>query len=61
MHTMMDEIYDRNYQAARHTMNAGLAVLFDRFFAAAGNAFKVLHRIQFSAPWNARTRHVRCD
>ena len=48
---MMDEIFDRNYQAARADLNAGL----NRGFARIGNAlsasFNALHRIQWSAPW----------
>lgn len=48
---MMDEIFDRNYQAGRADFNAGL----DRGFARIGNAFsttfKALHRIQWNAPW----------
>ena len=48
---MMDENFDRNYQAGRADLNAGL----DRGFARIGNAlsttFQVLHRIQWSAPW----------
>jgi len=48
---MMDEIFDRNYQAGRADLNAGL----DRGFARIGNALsaslKALHRIEWNAPW----------
>ena len=48
---MVDEIFDRNYQAGRADLNAGL----DRGFARIGNGlsatFEALHRIQWSAPW----------
>ena len=46
MITMMDEIFDRNYQAGRADFNAGL----DRGFARLGKALSAslgaLHRVQ---------------
>ena len=44
---MRDEIYDRDYQAGRDALNDGI----DRLIQGAGNAFRVLHKIQFDAPW----------
>ena len=44
---MRDEIFDRDYQAGRDALHDGI----DRLIAGAGNALKVLHRIQFDAPW----------
>ncbi len=55
---MMDEIFDRNYQAGRAELNAGL----DRGFASLGrafaNSFAALHRIQWNAPWVPQSKDV---
>jgi len=49
---MVDEIYDRQYQAGRAELNAGLG----RGFAAIGRGLEALHRFEWSAPWKpART------
>ena len=51
MHTMIDEIFDRQYQAGRAELNAGI----DRAVAHVGRSilttFEALHRVQFAAPW----------
>jgi len=57
---MIDQIFDRNYQGARHAMNSEATAMFERFFRAAANAFKVLNRIEYSAPWTDRARKVQC-
>ena len=49
---MIDEIYDRHYQASRAQMNASLGTAFAQVAEAVGNSFKVLNRIEYSAPWN---------
>ena len=58
MTTMIDEIFDRQYQAGRADLNAGL----DRAFAAigrgVGDTLKVLHRIEWDAPWAAKPKTV---
>ena len=48
---MMDEIFDRNYQAGRADFNAGLDRGFARIGSALAATFKTLHRIQWHAPW----------
>jgi hypothetical protein len=53
MVTMVDELYDRHYQDGRTEMNAALSGIFSRFGHAFGNAFKVLNRIEYSAPWTS--------
>ena len=55
---MVDEIYDRTYQEGRAELHAGLDRAFARLGAAIGNAFKVLNRIEYSAPWAARGKNV---
>jgi len=51
---MIDEIFDRQYQAGREQLNAGL----DRAFAAIGRevglGLKALHDIEWNAPWAAK-------
>jgi hypothetical protein len=49
---MIDQHFDRQYQAGRADMNAALGNLFGRLSDAIGDSFKVLHRIEWSAPWN---------
>jgi hypothetical protein len=55
---MMDEIFDRNYQAARADLNAGLDRTFARIGRALGDSFQALHRIQWDAPWTHEKRDI---
>jgi hypothetical protein len=59
MVTMVDEIFDRHYQAGRNEMNAAILEIAGRFGKAFGNAFEVLNRIEYSAPWAAKPRRAR--
>jgi hypothetical protein len=59
MVTMIDEIFDRNYQVGRAGFNGALTQAFARFGHAIGNAFAVLNRIEYSAPWTAKPRKAR--
>jgi len=56
---MIDEIFDRNYQAGRAELNASLTDAFSRLGEAVGNAFAVLQRIEYSEPWNIKRKAVR--
>ena len=58
MVTMVDEIYDRHYQAARSELNVSIVSAFARLSKAVSNAFKVLNRIEYQAPWAAKARHL---
>ena len=60
MITMVDQLYDRDYQVGRDALNASLVVLAGRLGRALDNAFSVLNRIEYSTPWNARARSVPC-
>lgn len=51
---MIDEIFDRQYQAARKDMGAAIAREAARLAKALGNAFGALNRAFYSAPWTAR-------
>ena len=53
---MIDETYDRHYQAARGELNAALSRGFGRLGRAIGNAFQVLNRIEYESPWAARAK-----
>ena len=59
MVTMVDEIFDRHYQAGRTEMNAAILNLAVRFGGAFVNAFKVLNRIEYSAPWAVKPKRAR--
>ena len=59
MVTMVDEIFDRHYQDGRNELNASILDLADRLGKAVGNAFSVLNRIEYSAPWAVKPRRVR--
>ena len=56
---MIDEIFDRTYQNGRADLNAGLDRIFRRIGRTAGNAFHVLSRIEFDAPWKESPRKPR--
>ena len=56
---MIDEIFDRTYQSGRADLHAGLDRLFAPIGKAIGNSFAVLHRIEWSAPWNQTAKRAR--
>ena len=59
MVTMIDEIFDRNYQAGRDELNNTMLFELSRLGTAVANAFSVLNRIEYDAPWSAKAKHVR--
>ena len=59
MITMIDEIFDRHYQESRNELNAAIDSGFSRLSRAVSNAFEVLNRIEYSAPWAAKSRRAR--
>ena len=58
---MVDEIFDRHYQEARGELNAAIGRGLDRLSHAVGNAFQVLNRIEYQAPWAAKAKRARCN
>ncbi|HET9810550.1 MAG TPA: hypothetical protein VFP53_02495 [Sphingomicrobium sp.] len=56
---MIDELFDRNYQSGRTDLNAAVQLLLNRAGRAALNAFEVLARIEYNAPWLERRRTAR--
>lgn len=61
MVTMLDEIYDRDYQVGRDALTALIANGISRLGHAIGNAFQVLNRIEYQAPWTAKPKRARCN
>jgi hypothetical protein len=57
MKTMIDEIFDREYQAGRADLNAGLDRLVSRLASAFGDTFDSMKRVQFNAPWARKDVH----
>ncbi len=54
---MMDQHFDRQYQAGREHLNDGIDRLVVRLLREGRIVFDALHRIHFSAPWtNSRPR-----
>ena len=48
---MMDEIFDRQYQAGRADLNAGLDRAFGTIGRELGKSLAAIHRFEWSAPW----------
>jgi hypothetical protein len=61
MVTMVDEIFDRQYQAGRDRLNASLIGAFGRFGHAVHDAFEVLVGIEYQAPWSAKPKKARLN
>ena len=61
MVTMVDEIFDRHYQAGRDELNAAISSGFGKLSRAIGNAFKVLNKIEYHEPWSATRNRARCN
>ena len=59
MVTMIDETFDRQYREAREELNSTILDLAARLRSAVGDAFAVLNRIEYSAPWTAKPRRAR--
>jgi hypothetical protein len=54
MKTMRDEIFDRDYQSGRAELHAGIDRAIANIGRSLGDSLKVLHRIEWSAPWQAK-------
>lgn len=61
MLTMLDQIFDRQYRAARSELNSALTDGLSRAARAFLKSFEVLNRIEYSAPWAVqRNRTTAC-
>jgi len=61
MVTMIDEIFDRSYQASRSELNAAITGGLKRLGHAVGETFAVLNRIEYSAPWARPAKKARVN
>jgi hypothetical protein len=59
MVTMVDEIFDRGYQAARSNLNSSITEGLSAIAHTLGDSLEVLHRIEWSAPWAAKQKRAR--
>jgi hypothetical protein len=59
MITMIDEIFDRHYREGRNELNAAILGFASRIGKSVGNAFAVLNRIEYSAPWAPKSKRAR--
>jgi hypothetical protein len=59
MVTMVDEIFDRHYQAGRTELNGALVDMIKGLGRNIGLSLRVLNRIQFSAPWLEKPKSAR--
>jgi hypothetical protein len=57
---MRDEMFDRDYQAARAAFNAGIGRFVSDISQAIGGGLGALHRYEWQAPWLSRRRDARC-
>ena len=58
---MMDEIFDRNYQSGRAQLNDGIDRAVKHIADTLGASLRALHRIEWSAPWNASGKTARSN
>jgi hypothetical protein len=59
MVTMVDEIFDRGYRAARSELNSSISDAFAGIARTLGDSLKVLHRLEWGAPWNSSKEPAR--
>ena len=52
MFTMMDEIFDRGYQAGRAELHNGIDALARKVRDAVAPALSAIHHFEWDAPWN---------
>ena len=55
---MVDEFFDRGYQAGRAELNAGLDRLFDKVGTELGKSLSAIHRFEWSSPWASKSKHI---
>ncbi len=53
---MRDELFDRDYQAGRAELNAGIDRAIAGIGRSLGDSLKLLHHIEWSAPWQVKNK-----
>jgi hypothetical protein len=61
MFTMVDELFDRQYQSGRGELNAAIVGSLARLGHAVSNAFEVLAKIEYESPWTLKSKKARCN
>jgi hypothetical protein len=61
MITVIDQIFDRNYQHGRADLNAALVGALKHVGNVLDEAFAALNRIEYSAPWAVPGRKARMN
>jgi hypothetical protein len=54
MVTMVDEIFQRDYDASRAALNGAIVGGLSRLGHSLRSSLEVLHRMQFAAPWTGQ-------
>lgn len=57
---MVDELWDRQYRGGRSQLHDGIDRLVNRIGCSAGTVFRLVHAIQFDAPWAPRSKDAGC-
>ena len=55
---MRDELYDREYQSIRSAANRDLGEKLARLGQTIRVSLEALHRVQFDAPWNRKSKRI---
>jgi hypothetical protein len=55
---MIDEIFDRHYREGRAELNSSIEHALSRLGRSVSDAFNVLNRIEYNAPWSPRKKTV---
>ena len=56
MITMVDEIYDRGYQAGRAELHDGIDALARKIRNAFAPAFSAIYHFEWDAPWDVKAK-----
>ncbi|MEO7602322.1 MAG: hypothetical protein ABIS39_03535 [Sphingomicrobium sp.] len=55
---MRDELFDRDYQAGRAELHAGIDRAIAGIGRTLGGSLKVLHRLEWNAPWQGKSKRI---
>jgi hypothetical protein len=57
---MIDQMFDRDYQHARATLNKQIGAGLNRLARTIADSLRALHRLEWHAPWAANARAPHC-
>lgn len=55
---MRDELFDRDYQAGRAELHAGIDRAIAGIGRTLGDSLKVLHRLEWNSPWLGKSKRI---